>query len=304
MRPSAIIPVLCGIAALVLTLLCLFAGSSPNLMEGYDILTLNTSCFGQTLLNTTSTPSSSNPLTSLLHNISSSISSSVNADANFLARSLGLHDFYSAHLLDYCEGYYVPSPVANASLPLSAIAKNVTACSNRTVFFHFNPTDALQAKLSKTSPTLNLTALNWPLAIQDGLEALRVAQKAAFLLYCVAAGTILLSVITSTIAIFTHGRLSVFVEILLSTLAFLAITLASALTAAVADRATATVNTRAAGVGVQAQRGGKFLAITWAAVGCMGLAMFLRVGECCCGRRRERKRSLTAYAGGETGKVG
>jgi hypothetical protein len=40
MRPTALIPALCCIAALVLSFLCLFAGSKKNFMEDYHILTV------------------------------------------------------------------------------------------------------------------------------------------------------------------------------------------------------------------------------------------------------------------------
>lgn len=40
MRPTAILPVLCTIGALVLAFLCIFAGNKPGFMENYDILTV------------------------------------------------------------------------------------------------------------------------------------------------------------------------------------------------------------------------------------------------------------------------
>lgn len=59
MRLAALLPVAFCAASLVLTFLCLFAGSSKGWMEDYSVLTLNTSRIGQNLFNTSE--SSSNP---------------------------------------------------------------------------------------------------------------------------------------------------------------------------------------------------------------------------------------------------
>lgn len=40
MRFSAIVPVLLSAAALILTFLCIFAGSKPGFMEDYSIVTV------------------------------------------------------------------------------------------------------------------------------------------------------------------------------------------------------------------------------------------------------------------------
>lgn len=71
--------------------------------------------------------------------------------AGDLAKALGLHDFYSAHLMSYCEGYFMSGPVPNASVSREANIKNVTACSNMTINHLFDPQSILQQQLSSSS---------------------------------------------------------------------------------------------------------------------------------------------------------
>ncbi|CAC9888142.1 unnamed protein product [Aureobasidium pullulans] len=264
MRPTALIPVIFGLAAFVLTMLCIFAGSKKDFMQEYAIVTLNTSRIGTNVFNTTSsTDSDSNIFESIWDNVTNSIESSLNDKINSFAQDLGLHDFYSAHLLDYCSGYYTPTDLPNATVSKSDIDQNITYCSNRTSFFRFNPTTALEQELNKTGLNITLEDLHWPEAVNDGVHALRVAQKAAFLLYCIAAGLLLLATFASLVSFFFNGRLSAFVDISLWFLAFLAIALASAITTAVAIKASSVINKHGKDIGIQAQRGNNFMALTW-----------------------------------------
>lgn len=114
MRLTALFPLLCTLVALILSLLCIFAGSRRGYIEDADILTvglkslpissfmsdrlqLNTSMLGRTTLNTSKSSSS------LLNSLENSIKGEVNDLIGDIARKLNIHDFYSAHLLDYCE---------------------------------------------------------------------------------------------------------------------------------------------------------------------------------------------------------
>jgi len=93
MRISALAPVLLCTAALVLSFLCLFAGSKRGFMNDYSILTLNTSRIGASFLN--AAHSSSNPLISFIDNATNSVENAINQDVSSVARTLGIHDFYS-----------------------------------------------------------------------------------------------------------------------------------------------------------------------------------------------------------------
>jgi hypothetical protein len=198
-------------------------------------------------------------------------------------------------MLDYCYGDYTPGPLPNATVSASDIHKNVTACSNRTAAFHFDPTTILQQKLNESGVGITLADLNWPADIQKGLDALHIIQTTYFVLYCIAIGLIALSLITSILALFTSGRLSACLNVMLATLAFLGIALASALVTAVIVKGVDVINKYGAEVGVSAQKGNKFLALTWAATGVMLIAMLWWCFETCFGHRR-RERSYAPKA--------
>ncbi|KAI4728667.1 integral membrane protein-like protein [Aureobasidium sp. EXF-10728] len=296
LRPTALIPVIFGLAAFVLTMLCIFAGSKPDFMQDYSIITLNTSRIGTNVLNTTSnTDSNSNIFSQIWDNVTNSIESSINDELNSFAKDLGLHDFYSAHLLDYCSGYYTPTSIPNATVSSSEIEKNITFCSNKTAFFHFDPSVALQRELNNSGVGITLQDLDWPDAVTHGIHTLRIAQKAAFVLYCISAALILLAILASLVSFFVHGRLSACIDILVWILAFLATVLASAVTTAVAVKASNVVNGFGGHVGVRADRGARFMVLTWVASGLCALNVFVWVFECLRGRRRAKRES---YVGG------
>ena len=60
---------------------------------------LNTSMLGEFSVNTSSSSGGS----SWLSSIEGDIQGDINGIINDVAKSLNIHDFYSAHLLDYCE---------------------------------------------------------------------------------------------------------------------------------------------------------------------------------------------------------
>ncbi|KAF2705303.1 hypothetical protein K504DRAFT_388614 [Pleomassaria siparia CBS 279.74] len=289
MRPLAAIPLLCCIAALVLSFLCLFAGQKKNFMEDYNLLTLNTSRIGTNLLNDTASTSSSNPLSNLWHNITNGIENDLNEAAGDLAKALGIDDFYSAHILDYCYGDYTPTNLPNATVSSKDIHKNVTACSNTTAMFTFNPTDIVQRALNESGVDVTLADLDWPADIQKGIDTLRVVQKTVFVLYCIAIGLIFVSLIAALPAIFSSGRMAACLNVMVSTLGFVAIGLASALVTAVIVKGSNVVNKYGNEIGLEAQKGGKFLALTWAATALMFVTVLVWTFETCCGHRRRQR---------------
>lgn len=61
---------------------------------------LNTSTIGQIAVNTTSSGSG---ISGWLNGIGNTIEGDLNGIINDLAQKLEIHEFYSAHLLDFCE---------------------------------------------------------------------------------------------------------------------------------------------------------------------------------------------------------
>jgi hypothetical protein len=308
MRPTALIPVLCCTAALILSFLCLFAGHKASFMEDYHLMTvspatfitpfepytnnvqLNTSLLGETLLNESRPTDTGNPLTNLLNSIPNEISGAINDRIGELQERLGIEDFYSAHMLDYCYGQYTPAEVANSTVKQSDISKNVTACSQSKAMYKFDPTRIVEDALNKTTGTkVTLDDLNWPKDIQDGIKALNALMAAMFVLYVIAICLIFCALLAAVSAVLASGRLSACMNFLVSTLAFIAIGLASALVTAVMVKATKIINDKGNPIGIEAKKGSKFLALTWAATALMFIVLVAWVVEFCVGRRSKNR---------------
>ncbi|KAF2626820.1 hypothetical protein BU25DRAFT_72594 [Macroventuria anomochaeta] len=290
MRPTALIPALCCAAALVLSFLCLFAGHKKGFMEDYHLLTLNTSMIGETLVNETRSTDTSNPLTNLLNGIQNYGSTTINDAIGEVTQRLGIEDFYSAHMLNYCEGQYTPAEAANATVSQDEISKNVTECSRNRAMYKFDPTAILEEALNKTTGLdVTLDDLNWPEDVETGIKTLNALMGAMFVLYCIAIAFIFIALFAAVVAVLLSGRLSACVNFLISVLAFLAIGLASALVTAVIVKASHIINDKGNDIGLQANWGGKFLALTWAATGLMLVVVLTWVVEFCIGRRHSKQ---------------
>lgn len=300
MRPTALIPALACIAALILSFLCLFAGHKEGFMEDYSLMTLNVSALGETLFEE-NRPESDNPITNLLNEIPDRIGEAINDKIGEVAERIGIQDWYSAHLLNYCEGQYTPAEAPNATLSLSDIGKNITNCSDTQAMYKFNPTQIIEDALNRTTGLeITLEDLKWPEDIQTGINALNALMGAMFVLYVIAICLIFVTLVSALLGLFLSGRLSACVNFLVAVLAFLAIGLASALTTAVMVKGADVINQYGNDIGVAAYWGSKFLALTWAATGCMLVVVVWWVIEFCIGRR-DRRSKRRSYAKGEKG---
>jgi len=278
MRFLALLPVLCCTAALILSFLCLFAGHKKGFMEDYSLMTLNTSAVGENLISQASSDSDST-LSSLWNLIPDSITDGVTDEINeqidqFRER-VGIEDFYSAHMLNYCQGQYEPGEKPNATVSEGEISKNVTECSKSKATYKFNPTEIIQDALNKSGVDVTLSDLKWPEDLQDGIDALNTLMAAMFVLYVLAICLIFIALVAAALSFFlsSSSRLTPCVNFLLSTLAFLAIGLASALVTAVMVKGSDVINEHGNAIGLEADRGNKFLALTWAATGLMLVAL-------------------------------
>ncbi|EMD93873.1 hypothetical protein COCC4DRAFT_31100 [Bipolaris maydis ATCC 48331] len=293
MRFIALLPVLCCTAALILSFLCLFAGHKKGFMEDYSLLTLNTSAIGQNLIDSASNSDStlSNIINLIPDSITDTVTNEINERIDEFRERAGIEDWYSAHMLNYCEGQYTPAEVANATLKQDDISKNVTECSKNKAMYKFNPTDIIQRALNRSGIDITLQDLQWPEDIQKGIDALNAVMAAMFVLYVIAICLIFLTLVASLVGILTSGRLSACLNIGLSLLAFLAIGIASGLVTAVMVKGTDVINEHGNQIGLESYYGGKFLALTWAATGLMLLAVIAWFAALCLGRSERRSRA-------------
>ncbi|KAL8694492.1 MAG: hypothetical protein Q9224_003561 [Gallowayella concinna] len=241
----------------------------------FDQSQLNTSMLGRTTLNTSKTSSS------LLNSIGNSIKGEVNDLIGDIARKLNIHDFYSAHILDYCEGYYTPGPIANQTVDPD---KNVTRCSNQTAMFHFDPSTVIQKELK---PGISLADLHWPSAIKDAVHAVELASKAMFVIYCIGAAATGLALVGAFLGVFLDGRAAPLINNALASLALLSLGIASAIVSAIMSKVVHEVNKHGNDIGVSASKGKTFLGMTWAAVVLMFIAAMAWIYEFVAHRRRQ-----------------
>ncbi|KAI4116471.1 MAG: hypothetical protein LQ345_003122 [Seirophora villosa] len=220
---------------------------------------------------------------SFLKSLKNDIKGEVNDLIGDVARKLNIHDFYSAHLLDYCEGYFTPTAMANATVDPE---KNVTRCSNHTAMFHFDPSSVIQKELK---PGISLTDLRWPSAIKDAVRAVEIASKVMFVLYCVGVAATGLALVGAFPAVFSGGRMAALANNLLSLLAMLALGIASAIVSVIMSKIVNEVNKHGTDVGISATKGTTFLGMTWAATGLMFAAAIAWLYEFVAARRQQTR---------------
>jgi hypothetical protein len=198
--------------------------------------------------------------------------------------------------MNFCEGFYTPTDMPNATIPKSDISKNVTDCSNRTAMYSFDPHKMLQRELNESGHgNINLTDLGWPEDVDDAIRALEVASNAMFVLYCIGIAFAALALISALVSIFFSGRMSAFINIIIDMIAFLAVGIASAIATAISVKAAHIINDKGERVGISAQKGNKFMILTWVATACLLVASMVWCFDCIVGRRdknRSRKGSF------------
>lgn len=131
--------------------------------------------------------------------------------------------------------------------------------------------------------------------IQKGLNALRIAAKATFVLYCIAIGFIGVALIAAVLSLFFAGRLSAFLNLILDWLAFIVLGIASAITTAISVKGTETINKYGGEIGVRASKGEKFLVITWVATGLLLVSSLIWCVLAVVGRKRKRAGGAPKY---------
>ena len=121
----------------------------------------------------------------------------VDKAAGAVTDALDIRDFYSAHLMTFCEGNFKP----DSSDPDAD--EEVTACSERKAFYNFDPTAIIESKLPDG---LSLSDIKWPDEVSAGVRAIGVASRAMFFFYLVgiaAAGLAMIGAVFGVLA-FEH----------------------------------------------------------------------------------------------------
>ncbi|CAK4026641.1 integral membrane [Lecanosticta acicola] len=195
---------------------------------------------------------------------------------NSIAQSLGLHDFYTVGLWNYCEGYD---------------GQGTTACSPTQTLYWFNPIEIIQSEL------LAGATIALPAELNNILDLIRLVSHWMFGLFLAAAcvNFLLIFIVplsiysrwaTFPIAIFTFlGALFVTVAAVIATVMF--IIMKDAITSATQ-------------LNIGAELGVEMFAFMWIAASSAILAWLIQMGMCCCcasrrdvrtGRKRGSKRA-------------
>jgi hypothetical protein len=156
--------------------------------------------------------------------------------------------------------------------------------------YNFDPRQMIQRELNESGHgNINLTDLGWPDEVDDAISALEVASNAMFVLYCIGIAFAGLALISALVSIFFSGRLSAFANIIIDLIAFLAVGIASAIATAISVKAADIINDKGERVGISAQKGNKFLILTWVATACLLVASLVWCFDCVVGRRNKNR---------------
>ncbi|KAI6090199.1 hypothetical protein F4821DRAFT_38445 [Hypoxylon rubiginosum] len=309
-RPLAVvIPLILSIAGFILAMIALFAGtgSQQQALEDYHLIAINMSDFGHDLI-PTATSSGSQPtatdsdssiwdqiedgLQDLGDDVVDELNDIANDVADKLAAELGISQWYSIHVMTACEGNFAP----NATSP--GAWYNTTNCTAQSAGVQFNLTDILQREIDEGPLDINAADVPLPSSIQETINYVNSFLLATFVLYVLGAAFSGLSFL-SCIAVLTLtlrrdgiGRGAILANVVIATLAVLALALASAIATAVSKKGVSEINDKGAEAGISAIEGTKFMTISWVAFAVMFVTLLFWCVSCCLPRRR---RAATAW---------
>ncbi|KAK3335903.1 actin cortical patch SUR7/pH-response regulator pali [Cercophora scortea] len=282
------IPIVASLAAFVLVLLALLAGSRPGFMEDFDIVTFNTSALGKNLLSTATDdnkPTSTtdglcdglggalgrlcSSATAEAETIESEIVSAIddigNTIADKLADTLGIHEFYSVHALAICEGSFTP----NATAP--SPDRNVTNCTMG-LSDGYNVSGIFDHQLQVGPFELTLADLGFTDDIQNAFDTLNQVTKAFAIILIISVALTGLALVASLASLFLiprKERAALLSNVVISLIATLML-IASALVVTIGSRVVVSkVNDLGDDVGLSATAGYRYTIFTWVAVGLM-----------------------------------
>jgi hypothetical protein len=211
MRWSSVLTLACSIAAFILSMLCLFAGTSRSFLQNADVMTLNVSQIGQQDVFNTTSEADDNFLDDLFNTAQEAANDLIGDAAEAVTDRLNISDFYSVHIMNYCQGEFEPNGTARGA------SKNTTECSERNALFHFDPAEIIEENLPGD---ITLEDLRWPDEIDDAINAVRAASIAMFVIWCIGIGFAGLNIGASLFTLFTAGRLSACGVFVLSIVSF------------------------------------------------------------------------------------
>ncbi|KAI0153621.1 SUR7/PalI family-domain-containing protein [Pestalotiopsis sp. NC0098] len=235
MRAFAFISIVLSLVALILSMLCLFAGHTRGFIEDGQILTITISPMGK----------------ERLWNLTTSNPDNTDSQLGSLTSQVGINDWYSLYVMNYCTGSY-----ANST------SEATESCSEAVPFFSFNPIQLIRPQLNGSSgfsigglsAGVSISASGWPSQIDDVSGKIESGYKAMFFMLCLGIAASGVEAIVSLVVVLmdrrdlNHG-----------------LALASTIITATMVPFVNTVNVQGADIGLGATKGTKFLWMTWSA---------------------------------------
>ena len=264
-RLVLLVPLAFAIVSLVLSALCLFAGHEVGVLEDYAIIRLNTSGFGQDMFdfanddNAQAEDNNDDDDGGFLDGIGDIISDGrdsiegalqdglndvTGGIADLLADELGISEWFSLHVMTYCEGQYRPNATAhNAGL-------NVTDCSNSSPNNRLNLTEILDQQLRVGPVEVSLADFDWPSDVQDAIQMLNNVLLGLFVLYVLTMAFSGLTILGTLVAVFLMSRGVILINMIIASLGMLTSTIASIIVTVVMTRGIDELNDAAQDIGI------------------------------------------------------
>ena len=129
-----------------------------------------------------------------------------------IADAIDLKDFYSAHLMTFCQGDFKP----DAKDPDAD--EDVLECSERKASFVFDPSAIIESILPDG---ISLSDLKWPDELTTAMEFLKSATRAMYFFYVVGIGMAGIAIIGAAFGVLAYERTVAMANLGLNSVGFL-----------------------------------------------------------------------------------
>ncbi|CAI4214826.1 unnamed protein product [Parascedosporium putredinis] len=274
-----IAPLVFLVAGFVLVNLTLFAGDKAGFMEEYAIVRINMSDFGKNLFSDANgseenkdddddKSSVGDILSGIIDDVKDKAADTLNQVGNRIAgrltEELGIEEWYSIHIQEFCQGNF-----RNGSASFDVLNCTMSRPGSR-----INLTEILDGEMAVGPIDLSLADFRWPAGIQRQVSKLNSALHAVFVFYVLAVALAGAAVICNAVILFLPAFTPILIiaNAVLAGLASVNIGLGSTITTVMGGLVAETITDLGEFVGVTAVQGTQFLALTWVAFGVVTVA--------------------------------
>lgn len=186
--------------------------------------------------------------------------------ADDMAAVLGISEFYSLHVMNVCEGTFAPNTTADGAW------RNVSSCTVQLNSQQLNISQLIDNELNANFVDGgSLARIGGSSSLQNALNripTIGLVLAIFYILAACAAGLVLLLTAASIVTRATHGRETVLANLGAASGASLALLIAGLVSAVAAKSTVDSINRLGKDtIGMEANQGYKFEALTWAAFG-------------------------------------